>query len=99
MTPPPELNITPIVTREHGEKFADEWLDRSYDTGAITGAFSETGIVEWPDDIDGQGRYNDIENDIAQRVADQLRSAAVDTFVRVANEVLIRWRESQRDPQ
>jgi hypothetical protein len=36
MSDVPQLNIVEIVTREHGETFADQWLDRSYDTGAIT---------------------------------------------------------------
>jgi hypothetical protein len=96
---PPKLTIVEVVTREHGERFADEWLERSYDTSAITEAVAECGVMEWPeDDRRAQGRVHDIEDEIVQRVSDQLRSAIVDTFVRVAGEVLSRERASQSDP-
>jgi hypothetical protein len=59
----------------------------------MTDACSRAGIVEWPDeDEELQGIYLSIEREIAQRVADQLRSAVVETFVRLANEVLSRER-------
>jgi hypothetical protein len=84
------LHFVNVVTREHGEVFADEWLKRSWDTGAITEACSETEIVEWPYDPDGGGDdlCVSLQNQIAQRVADQLRSSVVETFVRLANAVI-----------
>jgi hypothetical protein len=92
----PHLNIVEVVTREHSEKFADDWLEKSYDTSAITEAIAECGVMEWPDyDRCAQGRFHDIEDEIAQRVSDQLRSAIVDTFVRIAGEVLSRERTRQ----
>lgn len=91
---PRKLNIVNVVTREHGETFADRWFEHSFDTGAITEACGDTEIVEWPyDPHDGDDAYISIENEIVQRVCDQLRSAAVETFIRIANEVLIRARE------
>lgn len=95
MDRPPELNIVDVVTREHGEKFADEWIERSFGSGAIMEAFLETGVVEWPDDPDGQGRFHDIENEIMRRITDQLRSAVAETFVRIADKVFARERTEQ----
>jgi hypothetical protein len=88
----PHLNFVEVVTREHGEKFADEWIERSFGSGAILEAFLETGVVEWPDDPEGQGRFHDIENEIAQRITDQLRSATAEAFVRLTGKVLARER-------
>jgi hypothetical protein len=74
-------------------------MEFSFDRGAITEACSEAGIVEWqPEPSDDELTcYADIENEVARRVADQLRNAAVETFVRVANEVLIRERRKADD--
>jgi hypothetical protein len=83
-----------VVTPDHGERFADEWLRSSHDTGAITEAFSETVIVTWPDDAEGRKRYREIEIEIAHRVADQLHKTAAKTFVRIANDVLSRARRA-----
>ncbi|HEV7571780.1 MAG TPA: hypothetical protein VGQ21_09805 [Thermoanaerobaculia bacterium] len=82
------------VTREHGEMFADEWIERSWATGAITEACSETKIIEWPYEPDGGGDDLSVslQNEIVQRVADQLRSSVVETFVRLANAVIERER-------
>ncbi|MEA2238917.1 MAG: hypothetical protein QOC81_3641 [Thermoanaerobaculia bacterium] len=85
------LDIVSVVTREHGEKFADEWFRLSANGGAMTDACSRSGIMEWPDeDREQQGLFHEIEDQIVQRVADQLRSVIVETFVRLANEELSR---------
>jgi len=89
---PPHLMFVPTVTRQHGERFADQWIKRSFGSGAIMEAFSETGIVAWPDAPEGQGRFHDIEQEILQRITDELRSAAAAAFVKIANEVLTRER-------
>ena len=87
------LTVVSVVTREHGETFADEWFRLSADGGTMTDACTKTRIMEWPgEDEEQQGLYHDIEGEIAQRVADQLRSTVVETFVRLANEVLVRER-------
>jgi hypothetical protein len=83
------LTVVSVVTREHGETFADQWVRLSMISGALPDACFKTGIVDWPDgNKELQGIYHDIEGEIVQRVADQLRSAVVETFVRLANEVL-----------
>jgi hypothetical protein len=83
-----------VVTSEQGQAFADRWMEFSFDRGAITEACSEARIVEWhsePND-DLLTYYANIENEIVQRVADQLRTTVVETFIRLANEVLSRER-------
>ncbi|MEA2163444.1 MAG: hypothetical protein QOK37_1571 [Thermoanaerobaculia bacterium] len=42
------LDIVDVITREHGERFADEWFRLSANVGAMTDACSETGIMNWP---------------------------------------------------
>jgi hypothetical protein len=95
-----KLKFVKTVTREHGEVFADEWLERSRDTGAITDAVSGTDLIEWPNDPGGGGDdlCVDIQNQIAQRVADQLRNTAVETFVRIANAVIEGERTRPEEP-
>jgi hypothetical protein len=94
------LDIVDFVTREHGEKFADEWLRRSWASGAIADACAELELIEWPDDPHGGGDdlSVEIQNEIAQRVADQLRSTIAETFVRLANEILARARTHPERP-
>jgi len=98
-TTKPPARFVDVVTREHGEAFADQWMEFSFDRGAITEACSEARIVEWRADPgnDILAYYANVENEIAQRVADQVRSTVVETFVRLANEVLTRERTGDDD--
>ena len=88
----PELRIAEAVSREHGEKFADAWRDRTIDSGAMSEAFLETRLVIWPDNRLAHMRFHDIEEEITERVYAELRDAIIETFVRVAGEVLTRER-------
>jgi hypothetical protein len=91
VNPSPALSIADVVTSEHGATFAEEWWRRT--TDAMVQAFSETGVVEWPEDSrPAQMRFHDIEDEITVRIFEELRSAAAETFVRIANEVLTRER-------
>jgi hypothetical protein len=92
MSEPPKLDIVDFVTREHGDKFAEEWFRLSANAGAMTEAISEVGVMAWPDGDELQRDYRAIENEITQRVSDQLRSTIEETFVRLANEILARAR-------
>lgn len=91
MSRPPKLRIVEAVTREHGERFADDWRDRSM---AMLEAFDASRVVKWPysGPVQAQGRYHDIEDEITERVFAELRDAVIETFVRVAGEVLTRER-------
>jgi hypothetical protein len=89
----PRVRFVEVVTREHGEVFADEWLERSWDTGAITEACAETEIIDWYDPNGGDNVLCvSLQNQIARRVADQLRTTVVETFVRLANAAIERER-------
>jgi hypothetical protein len=91
---PPRLTIAEVVTPEHGKKFAHEWYRRT--TDAMVQAFAETGVVAWPEDSrPAQGRFHDIEDEITERVFDAVQGTAVEAFVRIASEVLIRERGEQ----
>ena len=88
----PKLTVAGVVTKEHGETFADEWYDRSVATGAIVEAFARTGVVEWPDDPPAQMRVHSVETEITGRIFEALRHVAAEAFVRIAGEVLARER-------
>jgi hypothetical protein len=95
MNEPEKLNIVALVTREHGEKFADAWLSEL--DGAMTDAFDAADVIKWPDEdeyeeSEQQKLYYSIQGEIVQRVADQLRSTVAETFVRLASEILARAR-------
>ena len=89
---PQKLTFVDVVTREQGEVFADRWEEVSRSSGSLTGASGEAHIMTWPDDEMEQGEYHAAEHEIARRVFDGLRSAIIDTYVRIANEVLTRER-------
>jgi len=91
----PKLRIVEAVTREHGERFADAWRDRTIDSGAMSEAFLETRIVVWPDNRLAHMRFHDIEEEITGRIFDELREAVVESFTRIAGEVLTRERRHQ----
>ena len=89
----PKLRMVRVVTRKHGEKFATGWRDLSMVSYAMVEAFAETGVVTWPENRSAQGRFHDIEEEITERVFDELLDAVADSFVRIAGEVLMRTRE------
>jgi hypothetical protein len=86
------LKIAEVVTPEHGERFAKEWYERAKMSDAVTEAFALSRVVEWSDSPPAQGRYRDIEDEIMERVFDELRSVAAEAFTRIAGEVLTRER-------
>ena len=88
----PRLTVGEAVTPEHGEIFAKEWHDHSIDTGAMTEAFGRTGVVMWPDTLRAQMRFHDVEEEITERIFEELRPVIVQMFVRVAGEVLAQER-------
>lgn len=90
MSRPLILHFVDVVTPELGEKFAEDW----YQTDSMEEACALTEVVEWPEwDTDAQGRSLDIQDEIIERVFNELRPMIARTFVRVANEVLSRERE------
>jgi hypothetical protein len=78
-----------------GELFADEWLATSLASGPMYEVFEQTGLIKWPSGgmfDPRQARYQDIENEILQRVFASVRPAVAEAFVKIAREVLARER-------
>ena len=82
MSRQPKLRIVEVVTREHGERFADELRVRSIGSGEVSKAFLETGVVLWPDNRLAHIRFHDIEEAITGRIFDELKEAVVESFTR-----------------
>ncbi len=95
MSDTPRLVIVDVVTREHGEKFAEAWRELSMGSEPMLETFQETGVAVWPDDPDLQGLFMEIQDEVTERVFDAIRYAAVKAFVRIASEVLARERGNQ----
>ena len=95
----PELVIVEVVTREHGETFAEEWGELSASSCAMVEAFTLTGVVTWPEEgVDAQARFLDIEDEVTERVFYELRPAIAEAFVSAANEILARERGRNTHP-
>jgi len=100
--PVPQLKIAPRVTRKHGENFAAEWCAEGEHGWE---AFSNTGLMEWPEDDPNQpidepfdprdARYEKIEDEILERTFAAVRTAVAEAFTKVAREVLARERKRQ----
>jgi hypothetical protein len=80
----PKVETVNAVTMEHGRDFAEGWFE-----GNIEDAFERAGIMTWPEwDLDLQASFQDLEDDICQRVYDALKEQIAETFVRVANAAI-----------
>jgi hypothetical protein len=90
----PHLTFVPTVTRQHGEQFARAWDKDSRTSGALTDASAKARIMTWPDNEREQTRYHAIEHEIVRRVFEELHDTIVNTYVRVANDILTRERQA-----
>jgi hypothetical protein len=88
-----EILSVAIVTPEHGEIFAREWCRISLGVLDLLDAFYATNVMTWPDDPAAQEQFEDIEDEIVERVLDAVRPALAEAFVKAANEILTRERE------
>lgn len=96
----PKLKIAPAVTREHARAFAEAWIERSFANGAIGEAFQETALIKWNYyNRAVQGRILDIEGEICEQIAEAVRPAMVEAFMKAARHVLARERRAQRTPR
>jgi hypothetical protein len=85
-------SLPPVVTPEHGDIFARAWYEHSLETLAMFEAFGDTALMEWPGGMDAQADYQNIEDEVCERVYDTIRQAVSEAFVRVATDVLARER-------
>jgi len=81
-----------VVTPAHGDIFARVWFEQSLATMAMDEAFEDTKLMAWPDDPDAQAEFQNIEDEIHERVFDAARQTIADAFTRVAADVLARER-------
>ena len=90
----PRLTITAKVTQAHGQTFTDAWYGRTLALLEMVEAFEETGLMVWPGRRKrATRRYEDIVDEIYERVFTALRPSVAEAFVRIANEVLTRERD------
>jgi hypothetical protein len=96
--PSASLRIVRRVTRLHGARFAEAWLDLSMHAESLCNAFAAAGVVGWPDHYLDEGytpeqeRYHDIEKEILKETFTMMMPAIAAAFVKVATEVLARER-------
>jgi hypothetical protein len=89
---PPRIE-TVRATVEHGETMLDAINEKLIDSGAFIDAFSETGIMRWPDDDEAaQAHYNAMAAEIRDQLFAETRASVVEAFVRIANDVTTRER-------
>jgi hypothetical protein len=87
------LAMVPRVTRQHGEKFAEECTKLTDEDVTVSDVFGETEIIEWPDDDAAlQERFQELRREIVREAFAAVRPALAEAFVRVANEVIERER-------
>lgn len=86
------------MTREQGQVFAEGTYQQTIGSEYFTEPFGETHILVWPDD-DNDGdetaaekHFNELTDEIRDRLHDETREFIAEAFVRVANEVISRER-------
>src|SRR6266699_5736418 len=89
MTMPTRVQTVPIVTAEHGRRFAETYMREPIE------AWSDSGVFTWPDDKPSQLRVHELEDEIEARMEPEVREFIAAAFVKAANEVL----SAERDPQ
>lgn len=78
------VKAVPVVTMEHGRRYADRWREEPVE------AFMATEIMPWPDDQQAQLHVHDIEDEIEERMWPDVREAMAAAFVKAASDVLAR---------
>jgi len=97
------LRIVPVVTIEHGRRFADALLEGIAEpsTEARWEAVDATGVMSFPDDEEARDRYHEIAGEILTRAWARawLREPLAAAFVSAANEVLDAERDEAMPPR
>lgn len=99
----PSVWIADAVRPHHANTFVEEWFRHSRESGAMWEAFAATALMHWPSEDDrlpgepirqtpAQARYGAIEDEILQRMVNDLRPAVMEAFTRAATAVLDRER-------
>jgi hypothetical protein len=90
------LDAVAIVTSEHGEKFADEFIRQACDTEAAIDAFARCQIITFPSDVMSQNRFDIIVDEILARTIETVKPVLIEAFVKAANDVLAQERRRGR---
>jgi hypothetical protein len=95
---PPRVETVEVVTREHGQVFAEAMYQQTIGTEFFSESFGETHILIWPDD-DNDGaetaaekHFNELSHEIRDRLHEETKEVIAEAFVRVANDVISRER-------
>jgi hypothetical protein len=95
---PPRVETVEVVTLEHAETYIEEVHQRMVDSGDFSGALEQSGVMTWPDDGEGrpeteaQKHFNDMSDEIRDRLHEETKAAVAEAFVRIAGEVTSRER-------
>jgi hypothetical protein len=90
---PPRVETVPVVTVEHGEAFTDDAHRHMIDSGGFVEAFCQTHVMKWPDDDEpAQAHFNEMADEIRDRIHEETRPVIVEAFVRIASDVTLRER-------
>lgn len=89
------LAIVGQVTREHGETFAEAFLDRAFGSEAMLEAFSDVRLLTWPSgDATAQEVYHNLADAILESTFAMVKPAIIEAFVMAATVILAREREA-----
>ena len=90
---PPRIETVRVVTVEHADVAIDVINETLIASGGFIEAFSETAIMTWPDgDEAGQAHYNEMADEIRDRLFAETRPVLAEAFVRIAGDVTTRER-------
>jgi hypothetical protein len=96
---PPRIETVGVVTVEHADTLIDAINEKLTDSGAFIEGFSETAIMTWPDDDEAaQEHYNQLADEIRDRLFAETRPVIAAAFVRIANEVIEGERARPEEP-
>jgi len=95
---PPRVETVPVVTIDHAETFVDDAHRHMIASGGFIEAFCQTHIMKWPDDKAAQEHFQEMANEIRDRLNEETRLLVVDAFVHIANDVTARERRRRCPP-
>jgi hypothetical protein len=96
---PPRIETVGVVTVEHAETLIDVINEKLIDSGTFIEGFSETAIMTWPgDDEAAQEHYNQLADEIRDRLFAETRPVIAAAFVRIANAVIEEERARPEEP-
>ena len=83
-----------LATDSHGEAYVDDAHRHMIDTGGFAEAFCQTHVMKWPGDDtkEAQEHFDEMADEISDRLFEETRPVIVEAFVRIASDVTLRER-------